>query len=62
MQRIRLIDKSHYETHAEFEYTVPEAERGFWTGQYAVEGRVEAYMCHSCGRVMLYGVPRSSQR
>jgi hypothetical protein len=62
MQPIRLIDKSHYQMHAELEYTVPEAERSFWTGQYAVEGSVVAYMCPGCGRVLLYGVPSSSQR
>jgi hypothetical protein len=57
MYRIRLIDKSHGHYHADMEYTVPEAQRGFWMGRYPVEGRVAAYMCDHCGRLLLYGVP-----
>lgn len=55
--RIRLIDKTHYQAHAELEYTVPAARRSFWMGQYPVEGRVVTYMCGECGRLLLYGVP-----
>jgi hypothetical protein len=57
MYRIRLIDKAHGQSHAELEYTVPQAHRSFWLGQYPVEGRVAAYMCDHCGRVLLYGIP-----
>lgn len=42
MYRIRLIDKGHGQYHHELEYTVPEAQRGFWMGQFSVEGRVAA--------------------
>jgi hypothetical protein len=57
MYRIRLIDKTHHHMHADLEYTVPEAQRSFWRGQFPVEGRVRAYMCDRCGRLNLYGVP-----
>jgi hypothetical protein len=57
MHRIRLIDKAHGGGHNDLEYTVPEARRSFWMSRYPVEGRVGAYMCDGCGRLLLYGVP-----
>jgi hypothetical protein len=58
MHRIRLIDKAYGEArHTDLEYTVPEAKRSFWRGQFPVEGRIIAYMCDRCGRMLLYGVP-----
>jgi uncharacterized OB-fold protein len=54
---IKLIDKTHHGAHAEMEYTVPEAQRGFWMGQFPVEGRIVSLMCDDCGRILLYGVP-----
>jgi hypothetical protein len=58
MYRIRLIDKfSNYQAHGEVEYTVPEAQRSSWTGRFPVEGRVAAFMCDHCGRLLLYGIP-----
>lgn len=52
---IRLIDKAAYGMHAELEYAVPESRRGFWTKTFPVAGRVTAYMCQQCGRILLYG-------
>jgi hypothetical protein len=57
MHRIRLLDKTHYNVHAALEYAVPDAKRGFWTGRFPIEGRVGAFMCDSCGRLVLYGIP-----
>jgi hypothetical protein len=57
MYRIRLIDKTHHQAHAELEYTVLEAQRSFWMGQFPVEGQVAALMCDRCGRLLLYGAP-----
>ena len=44
--------------HSELEYTVPEAKRSIWTGLLPIEGKIAAYMCDGCGRVLLYGQPR----
>ena len=60
MQEIKLIDKSHYGTHTDFEYTLPDAERSFWTSQYPVQGRTASFMCPSCGRIDLYGVAKEA--
>jgi hypothetical protein len=57
---IRIIDKTHHSAHADLEYTVPEARRSMWTGRFPIEGKVEADMCGQCGRIRLYGVPRSA--
>lgn len=53
---IQLIDKigMGITPHGVLEYAVGEAERSKWTGQFPVEGRVHAYMCDVCGRVLLY--------
>lgn len=56
---IKLIDKAHAGAHNEFEYTLPESKRSFWMGRYAVEGKVTAFMCGECGRIILYGKPPS---
>ena len=58
LAEIRLIDKAHAGAHNDVEYTLPEAKRGFWTGRFAVEGKVGAFMCPKCGRISLFGVPK----
>jgi hypothetical protein len=56
LHEIKLIDKTgEYSRHDPLEYALPEAERSFWLGRYAVEGKVVAYMCDQCGRILLYG-------
>lgn len=57
---IRIIDKTHGEMHADLEFTLPEARQSFWLGRYPVAGRVTAYMCGECGRVLLYGENKES--
>ncbi|QDU44354.1 hypothetical protein [Symmachiella dynata] len=54
LKAVRLIDKA-FNTHENVEYTVPEAKRSFWSGQFPIEGKVAAFMCDSCGRMLFYG-------
>jgi hypothetical protein len=61
MHGIRLIDKTHGGHHADLEYTLPEARRSFWLGVFPVEGKVRAYMCDHCGRILLFGEPVEHQ-
>ena len=62
MKSIMIIDKTAkgggVPKHSELEYTVPEAKRSIWTGLLPIEGKITAYMCNGCGRVLLYGQPR----
>ena len=60
MHPIRLIDKGHGGIHTDLEYSLAEAHRSFWLGQYPVEGKVMAYMCDRCARILLYGEPSKS--
>ena len=60
MHPIRLIDKSQANTHNDLEYTLPESKRGFWLAQFPIEGKVRAYMCEQCGRILLYGEPNKA--
>jgi hypothetical protein len=55
---IRLIDKAHGSFHTDFEYSVPEAKKSFWTGAYPIEGKVVAFLCDACGRIQLFGAPK----
>lgn len=55
LHAIRIIDKAHNGGHTQLEYTLPEARRSFWTGRYEIAGKVTAYLCESCGRIVLYG-------
>ena len=62
MKSITIIDKTAKgggrPQHTELEYTVPEKKRSIWTGLLPIEGKITAYMCDGCGRVLLYGQPR----
>jgi hypothetical protein len=60
MHRIRLIDKAHGGRHTDLEYSLPEARRRFWLGTYPIEGKVAAFMCDQCARILLYGEPSTS--
>jgi hypothetical protein len=40
----------------------PEAKQSFWTGRYPVEGRIVAFICEGCGRILLYGEPNEAER
>ncbi len=53
---IQIIDKKgeRIAPHGVLEYAVSDAKRSKWRGRFPVEGRVHAYMCDACGRVLLY--------
>jgi hypothetical protein len=63
MASIVLMDKvvAHpaYAGVRELEYREPDDRRGFWSGKYATAGRVQAFMCGACGRIVLYGSVQS---
>ena len=65
MKAITIIDKTAKgggrPQHSDLEYTVPEAKRSIWTGLLPIEGKITAYMCDGCGRVLLYGHPRLAE-
>lgn len=58
MQKIKLIDKGHFNTHSELEYAAGDARTRFWSGGFPVEGKVAALMCQLCGRIALFGEPK----
>jgi hypothetical protein len=55
MHPIKLIDSHSSGEHVQPRYAAGDAERGMFLGRYPVEGKVEALMCSSCGRILLYG-------
>jgi hypothetical protein len=60
MHAIKIIDRGGGAFRRErgvIYYTVPEARRSFWTGEFPIEGKLAAYMCQGCARILLYGVP-----
>lgn len=62
MKAIKIIDlgtAGYRGVVSEMHYMAPEAKRSFWTGRLPVEGKVAACMCDHCGRILLYGEPRS---
>ena len=65
MKAIKIIDKTvegvGTAAHSDLEYTAPEAKRSFWKGLFPVEGKITAYMCDGCGRILLYGQPQEAQ-
>lgn len=55
---IVVMDKIHPNgASQEIEYRRPVDSRSFWTGKYPTAGRVQAFMCGGCGRIVLYGGP-----
>jgi hypothetical protein len=39
-------------------YAPTGAERSGFSGMYKPEGTVGAFLCHTCGRIFLYGNPK----
>lgn len=58
---IRLLDQGEARSHFDPEYAAPDADRGFWTGRYPVQGRVLARLCGGCGRIALYAAPTDEE-
>jgi len=56
---VKLIESggTHWR-HTETEYAAGDAQQGLLSGRFPVEGRVRAWMCADCGRILLYGAPR----
>jgi hypothetical protein len=54
MGPIYLIDRGHGNNHREMEYAV---EEGGWLFRLPAEGKVHAFICVECGRILLYGHP-----
>ena len=59
LTEIRLIDHGHAGAHFDMEYTLPGAKRGF-LGRFAVEGKVGAVICPTCGQISLFGIPQNN--
>lgn len=57
MRAIRMLDKQLTQHHS-MDYSVPDAERSFWTSQFPVHGTINAIMCDKCGVIKLYGGPK----
>lgn len=58
MHPIRIVDKGESYRHSELEYAAAESARSFWTGQFPIAGRLSAFMCDSCGRVLFFAEPK----
>ena len=70
MQAIDIIDKTvlavgfgdlNFPTQTALEYVARGRKRSFWTGSVPIEGKVAAYMCAACGRILLYGRPQDDR-
>ncbi len=64
LKAIKIVDNARrggIPTQGELTYTAPEAKRSFWTGLFPAEGRVAAFMCDGCGRILLYGEPHEAE-
>jgi hypothetical protein len=62
MRAIKILNNAWYgirPAEGELSYMAAEATRSFWTGRYPIEGKVTACLCDGCGRILLYGEPRS---
>jgi hypothetical protein len=55
LQPIAILDRADYNIPLPLQYRAVDAKRG-WLGQYPIAGNVEALMCSSCGRILLYGI------
>ena len=54
MGPIYLIDRGHGDQHRDMEYA---AEEGWFLWRFPTAGKVRAFMCNECGRILLYGQP-----
>ncbi|QDT48723.1 hypothetical protein Pan258_27680 [Symmachiella dynata] len=54
LKAVRLIDND-FGRQREVEYTVPDAKKDFGSSRFPIEGKVAAFLCDSCGRMLFYG-------
>jgi len=61
LKAIKLIDQGLRlgtgKLEGDLEYSGTEAKRS-WTGKLPLEGKITAFMCQDCGRVILFGEPK----
>lgn len=57
MAPVYLIDRGHGNSHKGLEYA---AEEGWWPFRLPSAGKVHAFMCSECGRILLYGYPHGA--
>jgi hypothetical protein len=60
LDRIEIIDRGHMDqAHRGLAYVAPGVEKGLFGLPKAprIAGRIDAWMCGGCGRVLLHGKP-----
>ena len=57
MRPIRVLDRRRLQLVDDLRYAAVDAQPNWITGALPTEGRLAAWMCPSCGRVVLYAVP-----
>jgi hypothetical protein len=38
-------------------YAENQAQRGRWSSMFKPKGRIESFLCNTCGRIFLFGTP-----
>jgi hypothetical protein len=59
---ISLIDRGHHNNVKDLEYRTPDAKQSFWTGRWSKSGKVSAWACADCRRILLYAFPTRRNR
>lgn len=55
---IRVLDKTGEASHHDdLEYARVDTQRSFWLGRYPVAGKINAFMCGTCGSVQFFASP-----
>lgn len=62
MRPITLIDTGDDNVQQKLGYAIGEPERSWFLGRYAEAGKVNAKMCPTCGRIILYADPSRMSR
>lgn len=62
LQRIKLLDATELRpvvrtphSHGEVHYAAADAEPSFWEHTIPSKGKVNAFVCTECARILLYG-------
>ena len=42
-------------------FTDADAKRSYWSAMFTPTGEIETYICNSCSRIFLYGIPKTSK-
>jgi hypothetical protein len=57
MRAIRVLDRRRLHFSDDLRYAAADAQPSWFTGALPLEGRLAAWMCPGCGRVVFYAVP-----